>query len=756
LSDPDFTFIAPAERGPLRRVVQLRTVFDLDAGHGKVTAATLSFTALGVVEPLVNEVPATDAVLTPGWSAYEWRLRYAETHVSGLMPGENTLTLRLAPGWFAGRLGWSGLEAVYGDRPAAAARLEISFADGHRQVVQTDADWQWAPDATLSADLYDGQVIDARVRGPHEWGAVDELPPPDAAIEPYIGPPVIRHESIRPLAVWRSPAGRLLVDFGQNLVGWTRLRVQGAAGDEIIVRHAEVLEREELGVRPLRSAQATDRFILSGDEDRFEPTFTFHGFRYVEVEGWPCADEELRDAIDAVVVGSDIRRTGTFRSSNDLLNRLHENVVWGTRGNFLDVPTDCPQRDERLGWTGDIAVFTPTAAFLFDVRDFLSDWLRDVDAETAAAGGIVPFVVPDSLKREAGGVIQPPFGSPLPTAVWGDAAVWVPWALYQHDGDLERLRAHLPLMRMHADAIDRALSPTGLWDAGFQFGDWLDPAAPPEDPGAARTPHPLVATACAHRTFTHVADACEALGDAQSAARFRERADHVRQAFTQTFVIDGGLQPATATGCALAIVFGLVEGPQRDRVGAQLADIVRASGHRIDTGFAGTPYVTDALTLTGHLDDAYALLLQTECPSWLYPVTMGATTVWERWDSMLPDGTINPGEMTSFNHYALGAVADWLHRTIGGIAPAEPGYRRVLVAPRPGPGLTHAETSLDSPSGPIAVSWQVEAERLLLSVDLPTPGVLRLPGADDAELAPGSHRLSVSWDAHRHTVAAQS
>lgn len=752
MSDAGFTFITPAERGSTRRVVRLRTLFDLDAGHGAVSSATLVFTALGVVEPIVNGVMVTAALLTPGWSAYEWRLRYAESAVTGVRAGANALELRVGPGWYAGRLNWAGHSAAYGDRPAAAARLEIAFEDGHRQVVQTGEHWEWGQDSTLSADLYDGQVIDARIGEPASWGPVEELPAPAANIEPYVGPPVVRHESIPPVDVWRSPAGRLLVDFGQNLVGWTRLRAQGSAGDEVVIRHAEVLEREELGTRPLRSAQATDRYILSGEDDDFEPTFTFHGFRYVEVAGWPGTDGELRTAITAVVVGSDIRRTGTFHSSHELLNRLHENVVWGTRGNFLDVPTDCPQRDERLGWTGDISVFAPTAAFLFDVQDFLSDWLLDVELETRAAGGIVPFVVPDSLKLEPRANGKPPYGSTLPTAVWGDAAVWVPWALYQHDGDLDRLRSHFEVMRMHADAIDRTLSPSGVWDAGFQFGDWLDPAAPPAHPGAARTPKPLVATACAFRTFTTVAAASEALGDAETAGRYKALAARVRAAFADAFLLDGALEPATATGCALAIVFGLVDGQARDRLGAQLAEMVRGNGHRIDTGFAGTPYVTDALTRTGYLVDAYALLLQTECPSWLYPVTMGATTIWERWDSMLPDGSINPGEMTSFNHYALGAVADWLHRTVGGIAPAEPGYRRVLVAPRPGPGIDHAETSLDSPAGRIAVAWRVADGALSLTIDLPTSGVLRLPGADDVELQPGNHELSRPWDAERHTV----
>jgi len=744
MTTPDLTFIAPAEQGAPDRVVRLGTTFDLDSGHGDVVSAELSFTALGVVEPFVNGRPATASLLTPGWSSYEWRLRYATAAVQNLTAADNSLVLRLASGWYAGRLGWQGSSALYGDRPAAAAHLEIAFPDGHVQRVSTDEGWTWGEDPTRSADLYDGQTIDARVDGSRLDGSVDVVEQ-TVALEQYTSPPVVRQESLSAVSVFRSPSGRLLVDFGQNLVGFTRLRVSGPAGTEITIRHAEVLEDGELGTRPLRGARATDRFILSGTDDDFEPTFTFHGFRYAEVDGWPHSDDDLSAALTATVIGSDLRRTGTFRSSNELLNRFEENVVWGMRGNFVDVPTDCPQRDERLGWTGDIAAFAPTAAFLFDAADFLSDWLRDVDVETRAAGGIVPFVVPDSLKLELTGDVAPPYGSPLPTAVWGDAAVWVPWALYQHDGDLARLESHADLMRAHADAIARALEDDGTWRAGFQFGDWLDPAAPPENPAAARTPTALVATACAFRTFTILAQTSDLLGDTAASARYEQLAARARDGFSSAFLSHDGLVPATATGCALAIAFGLVTGTTRDLIGEQLAGIVRASGHRIDTGFAGTPFVTDALTMTGHVNEAYRLLLQTECPSWLYPVTMGATTVWERWDSMLPDGSINPGEMTSFNHYALGAVADWMHRTVGGIAPAEPGYRKVLIAPVPGPGIDHAETSLDSPAGRIEVSWRVAGGTLALTVDVPTPAVVRIPGSDEVELAPGRHELAFPW-----------
>jgi alpha-L-rhamnosidase len=736
-------FISPSPQQPTERVVRLRTRFALALGHGGVERATLRTTALGVVESDLNDRPTSEAVLTPGWTSYEWRLRYLEHDVAALLRQENVLELRLAAGWYAGALTWENQRHLYGDRTAAAAELSIEFADGHVQLLSTDETWEWAGSSTLSADLYGGQSIDARVAEPAAWHRVESVPAPSTRFEAYSSPVVSRQGERRVERAWRSPSGKLLVDFGQNLVGWTRLTVRGSAGSEIVLRHAEEIEDGELATRPLRGATATDAYILSGAVDVFEPSFTFHGFRYAEITGWPVADEDIADALVAVIVGSDLRRTGTFASSHALLNRFHENVVWGLRGNFLAVPTDCPQRDERLGWTGDIAVFAPTAAFLFDVQDFLSDWMRDLYNETVHANGMVPFVVPDALKLLRNPRHDVMRSSPMPTAVWGDAAAWVPWALYEHDGDLDRLATMYPAMTLHAHAIADVLSPNGLWDVGFQFGDWLDPAAPPEDAAAAITPTAVVATACAFRTFSILSHSARVLGNEDDAQRFGALAERVRDGFHREFLVAGVLQPETPTGYALAIAFGLFEGAVREQAGARLAELVKANDHRIATGFAGTPYVTDALTLTGHADVAYRLLLQTGCPSWLYPVTMGATTVWERWDSKLPDGSVNPGGMTSFNHYALGSVADWMHRTLGGIAPAEPGYRKVLVAPVPGSGLEWCESTLNVPAGTISVRWEARGDRLHVRTDLPVPGIIRLPGRPDEEVAAGVHEREI-------------
>ena len=732
----------------------LRTEFQLVEGHGGVTSARWLVSALGVFEAHLDGEPVSADVLSPGWSSYEWRLRYRDYDVTDRVAraaGPVVLGLALGNGWYRGQLTWHLLSNVYGAELGAIAQLEVTFADGYRQVVVTDETWTSGPSAVGENDLYGGQVIDARrvsddwLRPRFDgsgWSGVRALRFDTAKLVPYLGPPVVRHEELAPVRIWTSPSGKTLVDFGQNLVGWLKVKVRGNPGSEITVRHAEVLEHEELGVRPLRKAKATDRFILSGGDDVFEPTFTFHGFRYAEVTGWP--GELTPDSVAAVVVSSDLRRIGEFACSDPLLNQLHANVVWGQRGNFLDVPTDCPQRDERLGWTGDIAVFAPTAAFLFDVQGFLRDWLADLAAEQAAADGLVSFVIPDVLKYTEQ---HTEFGKPDTTAIWSDAAVWVPEALWRAYGDRDLLAEAYPAMAAHVRRAETLLSPDGLWEGSFQFGDWLDPSAPPDKPGQAKADKGVVATACLYRSSVFVAEAARLLGHDADREQFAALAGRLRTAFNTHYVSDEGrVRSDCHTVYALAIAFGLLDEPQRTPAGDRLAELVAANGFKIATGFAGTPYICDALTQTGHLDHAYRLLLERECPSWLYPVTMGATTIWERWDSMLPDGTINPGQMTSFNHYALGAVADWMHRVIGGLAPAEPGYARVRVAPQPGGGLTWATTSLETPHGRVGVHWEVTADGTQLEVDLPegVQAEVFLPGAASPEILTGG----------RHSLAA--
>jgi alpha-L-rhamnosidase len=724
----------------------LRHAFDVQAG---MTQARLYATALGVYEAAINGVVVGDHVLDPGWTSYHHRLRYETFDVTDLLhEGPNALGAILGDGWYRGGLGFGGgRRNIYGDRLALLAQLEISYADGTTERIVTDEQWRATTGPILASDLYDGETYDARLerRGwsspgydDGDWTGVRLIDRDLATLFAPTGPPVRRTELVAPVAITTSPSGRTIVDFGQNLVGRLRLTVQGQAGQTVTLRHAEVLEHGELGTRPLRHAEATDRYTLRGGEaETWEPRFTFHGFRYAEVEGWPG---ELRaDDLRAVVCHSDMERTGWFECSDPLINRLHENVVWSMRGNFLDIPTDCPQRDERLGWTGDIQVFAPTACFLYDVAGFLQSWLRDLAADQDAAG-VVPFVVPNVIP-----------GPPRPAAAWGDAAVIVPWVLYQRYGDSAILHAQFKSMRAWVDHIAGLAGERRLWHRGFQFGDWLDPSAPPDRPAAARTNPDIVASAYFARSAELLGLAAGVLGRADEERRYLALAAEVRDAFATEYVTPAGrLVSDASTAFALALEFGLLrDADQRRTAGERLATLVRGSGYRISTGFVGTPLICDALCSVGAYDAAFRLLTERENPSWLYPVTMGATTIWERWDSMLPDGSINPGEMTSFNHYALGAVADWLHRTVGGLAPAAPGYRHLAIRPVPGGGLTHAHARHRTPYGMAECAWEITDGQITVNAVVPpnTTAQVTLPGRDGEtlEVSSGTHRWAYPY-----------
>jgi len=730
--------------------------------RGEVASARLYATAHGVYELELNGMRVGDHVLAPGWTSYEQRLRYQTYDVTALLaPGENVLGAMLADGWFRGRLGFNGgRRNVYGDRTALLAQLEVRYADGTAERFGTDAAWRAARGPILAASLYDGETYDARRElsgwsspgfDDADWAGVRALEHDAARLVAPTGPPVRRTEEVAPVEVLTSPSGATLLDFGQNLVGRLRIRVEGEAGRTITLRHAEVLEGGELGVRPLRIARATDTYTLrGGGPEEWEPRFTFHGFRYAELDGWPGPIEPGQ--ITAVVCHTDMERTGWFSSSDPLLDRLHENVVWGMRGNFLDVPTDCPQRDERLGWTGDAQVFAPTGTFLYDCAGMLASWLRDVAAEQTPQGVVpvyVPFVELDFAPPEDVELDEDPGQAAV--AAWGDAAVIVPWVLYERFGDAGLLATQFDSMRGWVDAAAARAGARLLWDQGFQLGDWLDPTAPPDEPWRAATDAHLVATAYLARSAELVARAAAVLGRTEDAERYGALADGARDAFNREYVTPAGrIASDSQTGYALALEFALLPTEeQRRRAGARLAELVRGAGHRIATGFVGTPLICDALVAAGEPETAYRLLLQRECPSWLYSVTMGATTVWERWDSMLPDGTVNPGEMTSFNHYALGAVADWLHRTVAGLAPAAPGYRRLLVRPLPGGGLRHAAAAHETPYGRAEVAWERADGTLAVDVLVPpgTTAQVVLPGEEGraAEVGSGRHRFSVPY-----------
>lgn len=748
-SDWRADFIAPPrsdDPNPL-----LRKEFDVS---GEVASARLYVTALGVYEVELNGHRVGDEVLAPGWTSYHHRLAYRTFDVTDLLtPGRNAVGAWLGDGWYRGQLGWGeGNRNRYGDRVALLAQLEIRYADGRSDVVGTDPSWRCAPGPIVSSGLYEGERYDARLeRGgwstagydDADWSGVEPAVYDKARLVAPSGPPARVVEAIAPVSVRTTDDGRQILDFGQNLVGFLRIRVRGDAGDRVRLRHAEVLDADgELYVRPLRTAHATDEYVLRGGGDEvWQPRFTYHGFRYAEVGGWP-GEFDAAD-VTALVVQADMRRTGWFSCSDEALNRLHDNVVWSMRGNFLSVPTDCPQRDERFGWTGDAQVFAPTASYLYDCSGHLASWLADLACDQSPEG-YVPAVIPEVRIGELSEI-------PNAFAAWGDAATVVPSVLYRRFGDEGLLRRQYPSMRKWVDAVAAIAGESRLWRGGFQFGDWLDPTAPPDNPFAAMTPPDLVATAEFAMSAGLVADAAGVLGESADAERYRALAGEVRAAFRAEYVTGPGrLSSDTQTAYALAICFELLEDEdERRQAGDRLAELVREAGHRIGTGFVGTPLVCDALCRTGHAETAYRLVLQRACPSWLYQVSMGATTIWERWDSLLPDGSPNPGEMLSFNHYAYGAVADWLHRYVAGLAPASPGYRRLLVRPRPGGGLTHAEAALRTPYGRAEVSWRVDGDQLVTEVVVPpnATACVDLPCGDGVvDVGSGAHYFTTSLD----------
>jgi alpha-L-rhamnosidase len=723
----------------------LRREIDLAGG---IVGARLRVTAHGLIQVHLNGRVVGYDVLAPGWTSYHHRLRYRTHDVTDLLhAGANALGVQLADGWYRGYLGFAGMREIYGNRTGALVQLEIEHVDGTRTVVGTDPSWRSALGPITRADLYLGETFDARRErtgwdtigfDDSGWQPVDVLPFDRGTLVAPTGPPVRRAQTLRPLEISTSPSGARLVDFGQNLVGRLRLQLPATeAGTTVTVRHAEVLEHGELGTRPLRAATQSDTVILDGSPRSWEPTFTVHGFRYAQVDGWP--GELTADDLQAVVIHTDLRRTGTFACSDPLLDRLHENVVWGMRGNFVDVPTDCPQRDERLGWTGDLQVFAPTASFLFDTAGMLTGWLADLAVDQHPDGVVPPYVPWADLDPNL-----PSLGA---EAGWGDAATVVPWTMYQRIGDAGILRAQWESMTGWVDAFaERAGADLDFSSGGFSFGDWLDASAPDDQPWRARVPWQLVATAYLARSARIVADAAAVLGERASATRYAGLADRAAARFRAEYVTaTGRLAFPAQTGYAMALGFELLDDPQREHAVELLAEQVAIDDFRIGTGFLGTPLVCDALADNGHAATAWRLLQQRECPSWLYPVTMGATTIWERWNSMLPDGSIDPGCMTSFNHYAFGAVADFLHRRVAGLAPAEPGYRRLRVAPLPSRDLTWARAEHETPYGTAAVSWTLDGDAFELDVLVPasTTADIQLPdGSASLSAGPGRHRFS--------------
>ena len=703
---------------------------------GAIQQARIYATSLGVYELQLNGRRVGDQLFTPGWTSYNKRLQYQTYDVTSLLrAGENVVGAILGDGWYRGNLGFDGQRNVYGKRLALRLQLEIRYRDGRVERVVSDTQWKTATGPILLSDIYGGETFDARRErtgwsstgyDDRDWTAVVALDPPSSQLLAPQSPPVRRVRELRPIGIRRT-GDETIFDLGQNFTGWARLKVRGQAGTTVTLRFAEVLNRDgTLYTDNLRRASQTDRYTLKGGaEEIYEPHFTFHGFRYVGVRGLPGAPDTA--TITGIALSSDLAQTGSFETSDSLLNRLQQNIVWGQRSNFLDVPTDCPQRDERLGWTGDAQVFASTAAFNMDVSGFFAKWLGDAAADQHP-GGSVTWVIPNVLGGDS--------TNGAGTAGWSDAAVVVPWTMYVAYGDRGLLERQYPSMRAWVEYERRQAGPDFIWQPGWQFGDWL--ALHSDDPSypGATTLTDFIATAHLAHSADLVARAARALGKTDDAALFEKVFQDVRTAFNREFVsASGRVGENTQTAYALAIGFNLLPDSLVPAASERLAAAIRYRGMHLTTGFLGTPQLLPVLSATQHFDVAYALLMQKSYPSWLYPITRGATTMWERWDGIKPDSTFQDAGMNSFNHYAFGAVGSWMYRTIGGIEldPAAPGGKRVRIAPRPGAGLTYARTSLETPYGTVVSSWKLDGQRFVLDVTVPpnTTAEIKLPDSSD-------------------------
>ncbi|KAK7428206.1 hypothetical protein QQZ08_005272 [Neonectria magnoliae] len=720
-SDWAAKFIGGPLQGPEpKRPILLRKAFV----HSGSSRARLYATAHGVYEVHINGQRVGEELLAPGWQSYNHRLHYQTYDVTALLQeGENVIGAHVAEGWFASRIGRPGVPNHWGEQLGFLAQLEV---DGGI-CCQTDSSWEYLDGPLLLSELYNGEVCDTNLDDP-TWstlaskspakGRVEELTFPSAELVAPEVAPITRIMELKPKEIITTTSGKNILDFGQNFVGWLRIGrdIPGKPGQSILIRHAEVMEHGELGTRPLRSAQAS----------------------YAEINGY---DDVSLDDFTGIVIASNLRRTGTFESSHAMLNRLHENTIWSMRGNFISIPTDCPQRDEKLGWTGDIQVFAPTANFIFDTSAFLGSWLRDLEADQKDAGGVVPVVIPNPPR-------QPDSRMKRPMAVWGDASVITPWDLYTAFGDLRQLEVQWESMCLWLDAgIPR--DERGFWStASPQYGDWLDPRAPADMPGNCPTDNFLVANAYLIYTTKLAAKIGKILGKTQKGEQYASDADSLKKLFLEEYVTPKGRMACdTQSTYALALKFGLLENKHLTTARERLGYLVRWERFKITTGFAGTPVILQALSDNGMLNLAYRMLQERDCPSWLYPVGMGATSIWERWNSMLEDGSIHPGQMTSFNHYALGSVCAFMHKTIGGLSPTSPGWKTALVRPQPGGTIRFAKTAFDSPYGLYKVDWKIEKGKMTTKVQVPpnTEARVVLCGIDET-VGSGEYLYVTDWE----------
>ncbi len=710
----------------------------------KLKSAIAFITAHGMYEAYLNGQRIGDAWLTPGWTSYNRRLEYQVYDVTNLLKqGENVIGAMVGDGWYRGGLTWDQRKDIWGKKTGLLVQLEMTYSDGSTENIISDPSWKSSTGPVLYSEIYNGETIDARKEkggwnasgyDDTQWSGVNAAGTEYQNLVATWNEPVRKHETLKPVNIFTTPAGEQVLDFGQNLVGFVRVRIKGNAGDSIKLYHAEVLDKKgNFYTTNLRSAKQENIYILSGKgTETFEPHFSWQGFRYVHVEG--VHGPLTADMFEATALYSDMPVTGTFSCSNPMLNQLQHNIIWGQQGNFLDVPTDCPQRDERLGWTGDAQVFCRTASFNRDVENFFAKWLKDVAADQFASGA-VPHVVPNVLGPDEGG-----------SAGWSDVATIAPWTMYLVYGDKKILADQYPSMTAWIRFMDEH-STNHLWNRGGHFGDWLSYYPEGHGERAAITDQYLIAQAFFAYSLQLTIKAAGVLGKSDDVKKYQDLLDQVKAAFLREYVTPGGrMVAATQTAYVLALQFDLLPEDIRAAAADRLVKNIHDYKDHLTTGFLGTPYLCHVLSRYGHTDVAYTLLLQQSYPSWLYPVKMGATTIWERWDGQKTDSTFEDAGMNSFNHYAYGAIGDWMYRVMAGIDTYEdgPGYKKIKIMPHPGGDLTYANADYKTPYGLVSSHWKKDGAAFIEDVVIPanTSAIIYIPGTSD-KITEGGTPLSV-------------
>ena len=676
--------------------------FNVGAYGSTLKKAKLYVTALGVYEADLNGDRVGDFILAPGWTSYNKRHQFQKYDITTMLKSKNRLEITVGEGWCVGRLGWENAREIYSKHVGLIAVIKIEYEDGKVITIDSDKTWEVAEGPILFSELYDGEKYDARVI-PHSWRPVAICKHTKDALVMQDGEYIKEIEQVMPVKMFVTPKGEKVIDFGQNMTGYVQFKVNASSGDIVRLSHAEVLDKDgNFYTDNLREAKQQIKYVCGGGAETFKPHFTFQGFQYVRVDEWP--GEAAIENFTAIVVHSEMKRTGYFECSNPLLNKLYSNIIWGQKSNFLDIPSDCPQRDERLGWTGDAQVFVRAASYNFDVNKFFTKWLRDLSADQFEDGSI-GFVNP-YLKI---------FPNCTNSSAWADAVVICPWQIYLTYDNLNLLAEQFSSMKKWIDYVKKSGKNEAVWDANWHYGDWL--SLEPEEINESTEYKQLIANAYYAYSTSLLIKAGNALG--RDMSEYSALHTKIVTAFRDAYLPENDLKFKLQTAYVLVLYFELSTNPSQ--LADELAQLIEANGNKLKTGFLGTPYLLHALSANGHADTAYSLMLQEEFPSWLFSVKMGASTVWEHWDGIKPDGTMWDVKMNSFNHYAYGAVADWMYGVMAGINTDEnqPGFKHIIFKPIADERIDYVKASIETKYGRVASEWHRESGKVSYIFDVP-------------------------------------